>query len=293
VFADLHLHSHFSDGTFSPEELAALGRQFGFAALALTDHDTVEGCARMAAACAAAEIEFIPGTELTADQDGNELHFIGYFVDTRNAKLLSQIAKFQAVRQNRIREMVAQLNRLKVPLTADAVFALANCRSPGRPHVARALVQAGCCATLDEAFERFLKKNRPAWVPKMKISAVDAIELIHQAGGLAVLAHPALNRTDDVIPGLAEAGLDGLECFHAKHSTAASERYLEMADNFHLLITGGSDCHGLSRGKPIIGTIRLPYEHVEKLKSKVESRGSKAKTATPTPALDSRPSTLD
>jgi predicted metal-dependent phosphoesterase TrpH len=164
------------------------------------------------------------------------------------------------------------LNQVHVPITSDAVFALANCRSPGRPHVARALVKAGLVANLDEAFERFLKKNRPAWVPKAKMSALEAVELVHQAGGLAVMAHPGLNRTDDVIPVLVEAGLDGIECFHTKHSTAASERYLEIADKFHLLITGGSDCHGFSKGKPLIGTVKLPYEHVEILKAKAEER---------------------
>jgi predicted metal-dependent phosphoesterase TrpH len=271
-FADLHLHTYFSDGTFSPEELVGHGHRLGFAALALTDHDSVEGCPRMAAACEAAGIFFIPGTELTAEHNDTEIHILGYFVDTQNEKFLSDIARFQAVRQNRIREMVARLNELNVPLEVETVFALANCKSPGRPHVARALVKAGLVANLDEAFERFLKKSRPAWVPKAKMSALEAIELIHRAGGLAVVAHPGLNRTDDVIPALVEAGLDGIECFHTKHSTTTSERYLEMADKFHLLITGGSDCHGFSKGKPLIGTVKLPYEHVEKLKAKVEAR---------------------
>jgi predicted metal-dependent phosphoesterase TrpH len=267
-FADLHLHTYFSDGTFSPEELVGHGHRLGFAALALTDHDSVEGCERMTAACKAAGIDFIPGTELTAEQSDTEIHILGYLVDTHNEKLLSEIAKFQAVRQDRIREMVVRLNGLHVPLEAETVFALANCKSPGRPHVARALVKAGLVANLDEAFERFLKKNRPAWVPKAKMSALEAIELIHQAGGLAVMAHPGLNRTDDVIPALIEAGLDGIECFHTKHSTMTSERYLEIADKYHLLVTGGSDCHGFSKGKPLIGTVKLPYEHVEKLKRK-------------------------
>ena len=271
-FADLHLHTYFSDGTFSPEELVGHGQRLGFAALALTDHDSVEGCARMAAACAAAGIDFIPGTELTAEYKDTEIHLLGYLVDMENQTLLSKIAKFQAVRQNRIREMVARLNGLNVPLEAETVFALANCKSPGRPHVARALVKAGLCKSLDEAFERFLKKNRPAWVPKAKMSALEAIELVHQAGGLAVMAHPGLNRTDEVIPVLVEAGLDGIECFHTKHSTMTSERYLEMADKYHLLITGGSDCHGFSKGKPLIGNVKLPYEHVEKLKAKAEER---------------------
>ena len=272
MFADLHLHTHFSDGTFSPEQLVVEAERHGLGALALTDHDTVEGCPRAARACELARIEFIPGTELTAEHDGNELHILGYFIDTQNSRFLQEIAKFQTVRQNRIREMVARLNEAHVPLTADAVFALANCRAPGRPHVARALVEAGLCATLDEAFERFLKKNRPAFVPKFKMSAGDAIELIHQAGGAAVMAHPGLNRTDEVIPGMVEAGLDGIECFHTKHSTAIAEHYLEIADRFHLLVTGGSDCHGLSKGKPLIGSIRVPYQHVEKLKHKAEER---------------------
>jgi predicted metal-dependent phosphoesterase TrpH len=278
MFADLHLHTNFSDGTYSPEEVVAHAVKHCLAAIALTDHDTVEGCGRAAQACRAAGIEFITGTELTAEQDGNELHILGYFVDTQNPTLLAEIAKFQAVRQNRIHEMVARLNRLEVPLQAEAVFTLANCRSPGRPHVARALVNAGLCGNLDEAFERFLKKHRPAWVPKMKISALTAIELIHQAGGLAVMAHPGLNRTDDVIPGLAEAGLDGLECFHTKHTPAMTQHYLRLAERLHLLVTGGSDCHGLSKGRPLIGTVRVPYDYVTKLKSKVEGRESRPKT---------------
>ena len=110
--------------------------------------------------------------------------------------------------------------------------------------------KAGLVANLDEAFERFLKKGRPAWVPKTKMSALEGVELIHQAGGLAVMAHPGLNRTDDIIPDLVDAGLDGIECFHTKHSTVMSERYLEIADKYHLLVTGGSDCHGFSKDKP-------------------------------------------
>jgi hypothetical protein len=275
-FADLHLHTFFSDGTFTPEELVERASKIGFAAIALTDHDTVEGCERAAAACAAANIEFIPGTELTAEHADTEVHILAYFVDTQNQTLLTRIAEFQTVRQSRIREMVAALNKLGIPLKAETVFALANCKSPGRPHVARALVKEKLIGNLDEAFERYLKKGRPAWVPKTKMSALESVELIHQAGGLAVMAHPGLNRTDEIIPALVEAGLDGIECFHTKHSTAMAERYLEFAEKYHLLVTGGSDCHGFSKIKPLIGTVKLPYDHVQKLKDKVAER--KAKT---------------
>lgn len=268
MFADLHLHTRFSDGTYTPLELTLRAKEHGLAAVALTDHDTVEGCAPMALACEGEGIEFIPGAELTAEVDGNELHLIGYLMDTTNRRLLLETAEFQRVRKERIREMVSRLNNLGIPLEADAVFALANCQSPGRPHVGRALVQGGFCATVDEAFERFLKKHRPAWAPKLKISARNAIELIHHAGGVAVMAHPGLNRSDDAIPQMVADGLDGLECYHSKHSASTSLHYVQMAQELGLLVTGGSDCHGMSKGKPLIGSVKLPYEHVQQLKDK-------------------------
>jgi predicted metal-dependent phosphoesterase TrpH len=272
MHADLHLHTNFSDGTYTPEELAGHAARCGFKAVALTDHDTMEGCERMGVACRERGIEFIPATELTAEHEGHELHMLGYFLDPKNARLQTELAKFQQVRQQRIHEMVARLAGLGVPVKAEAVFALANCRSPGRPHVARTLVQGGWCSSLDEAFERFLRKGKPAWVPKFKMSALESIELIHQAGGLAVMAHPGLNHDDSLIPDLVDAGMDGLECFHTKHSTALTQRYLELADRFQLLVTGGSDCHGMSKGQPLIGSIKIPYECVERLKEKVLQR---------------------
>jgi predicted metal-dependent phosphoesterase TrpH len=268
MFADLHMHTSFSDGTYSPEELAGHGHRCKLSAMALTDHDTVEGCERMDKACRSLGIEFISGTELTAELYEDELHLLGYFLDIHNPRLLSEISKFQHGRQERIREMVARLNAHKIPLRAEDVFKLANCKSPGRPHVGRALVRGGFCTSMDEAFERFLKKNRPAYVPKLKISAHHAIELIHDAGGLAIMAHPGLNRTDDFIKPLVDAGLDGIECFHSKHSSSDSQRYLKFAETYNLLITGGSDCHGMSKGKPLIGGVKLPYEYVKKMKAR-------------------------
>ncbi|HEV7926689.1 MAG TPA: PHP domain-containing protein [Verrucomicrobiae bacterium] len=264
--ADLHLHTLFSDGTFTPEELAQRGAELGLAAMALTDHDTVEGCPRMAQACQSLGVEFIPGTELTAEFEGHEVHLLGFFLDVQHPRLLAEIKKFQSVRQERICEMAARLNKMGIPLRAESVFELANCRSPGRPHVARALAQEGFCASMDEAFERFLKKGRPAWVPKYKISALEAMDLLHQAGGLAVVAHPGLNHCDQIIPRLAELGLDGLECFHSKQTSTQSEYYLALAKRLGLAVTGGSDCHGMSKGKPLIGGVRLPAIYLEKLK---------------------------
>jgi predicted metal-dependent phosphoesterase TrpH len=124
---------------------------------------------------------------------------------------------------------------------------------------------------LDEAFERFLKRNRPGWVPKEKICATDAIAMVHAAGGLAVLAHPGLARSEEAIPALIESGLDGLECFHTRHSPAASEHYVGLAEQHNLLITGGSDCHGMNKGKPLIGSIKLPYDYVRLIKERLHA----------------------
>jgi predicted metal-dependent phosphoesterase TrpH len=281
IYADLHLHTLFSDGTFTPEELAARGKDFGFAAMSLTDHDSVEGCERMDIACRSLGIKFIPGVELTAEFEDKEVHLLGYYIDLHNKKLLAEIKKFQTVRQDRIREMTNRLNQLNIPLRSETVFAIANCCAPGRPHVARALIQEGLCSSMDEAFNRYLKKGRPAWVPKRKISALDAIALIHQAGGFAIVAHPALNQGDEIIAPLAAQGVDGIECFHTKHTAKISRHYLNMADHFNLLVTGGSDCHGFSKGKPLIGTVKLPGIYLQKLRAAHLNRKNLSPTATP------------
>jgi hypothetical protein len=277
--ADLHLHTLFSDGTFTPEELAERGGRLGLVAMALTDHDSIEGCARMGRACEGLGIEFISGAELTAEYEGREVHLLGYFLEVEHPRLLGEMGKFQAVRKDRVREMAARLNKLGIPLRAETVFELANCHSPGRPHVGRALVLEGLCASVDEAFEKYLKKGRPAWVPKYKISSDAAIALIHEAHGLAVLAHPALNHCDQIIPTLAGQGLDGLECFHTRNTGAMPEYYLQMAARLNLAVTGGSDCHGYSKGKPLIGGVRLPARYVDKLKDARRNRASQPQPA--------------
>jgi 3',5'-nucleoside bisphosphate phosphatase len=274
MVADLHLHTNYSDGTYTPEELVAHAHRQGLSAIALTDHDTMDGCVRAATACAARGLEFITGSELTAEIGDTEIHLLGYFLRMDEPELVRSMSRFQSVRQQRISEMVARLNQLGVGLQAERVFSLAQCQSPGRPHVARALVEGGYCGSVDEAFERYLKQGRPAWVPKFKMSAMDGIALIHGAGGVAVLAHPGLNRVDEAIPQLVNSGLDGLECYHTKHASTTAKHYVELAQRLGLLITGGSDCHGMAKGKPLVGSVRLPYEHVARLKAarRAESR---------------------
>jgi hypothetical protein len=270
--ADLHLHTRHSDGTYTPAELAGRAQELGLTTIALTDHDTMEGCPETAAACAAAGVDFIPGTELTAETGGREVHILGYFLDLAHAGLAAELHAAQAVRQQRIHEMVRRLNERGLALTAQAVFDLAHCRSPGRPHVARALVEGGFVRDLDQAFEKYLKKDRPAWVPKKKLSVARAIALIHAAGGVAVMAHPGLNHDDSLVGRVAALGLDGLECQHPKHNAEAVAKYRVMAAGLGLVATGGSDCHGRSKNRPTMGTVLLDDAQVTALRAARDRR---------------------
>lgn len=266
--ADLHLHTHFSDGTYSPEELAGHARSQGLDAVALTDHDSVEGCERMETACRREGLEFIPGAELTAEVEGQEVHILGYWLDVGSTALRGELGRFQDVRQKRVREMIKRLNENGVGLSEELVMSLANCEAPGRLHVARALVQQGYARDYDQAFDRFLKKGRSGFVPKARMSAKEAVGVIRDAGGVAVLAHPGLYRNDSLIPKLKDAGISGLECWHTKHSPEASEGYSRRAAELDLIATGGSDCHGMAKGQPLIGRVKLPYAQVEALRAR-------------------------
>jgi predicted metal-dependent phosphoesterase TrpH len=269
--ADLHLHTIFSDGTFTPEELVSHAKHKALTTISLTDHDTLEGCARARAACESAGIEFISGTELTGEHDGHEVHMLGYFLDETNERLAREIEQFQKVRQERIVKMVEKINERGVPLQLEAVHEIARCKSPGRPHVARALVEQGFCSSFQDAFERFLKKHKPAWVPKCRISVEHSIDLIHEACGLAVLAHPGIVGIDRYIPYFKALGMDGIECFHSRHSSGDTEWYLEVAGKNDLLVTGGSDCHGYNKDEPLIGGVKLEQKYLDAMKEKVSS----------------------
>ena len=269
-YIDLHLHTHFSDGVSTPEQMAEEAERMNLGAIALTDHDTIEGCPRLAKACAARSIEFIPGTELSTDIEGHEMHLLGYFLNTGNEDLIRETTRYQQNRTDRVHGLIERLNSIGVTLTARQVFALANCKAPGRPHVARALVKYGFCGSMDEAFARYLRKTAPGWVPKKNAPYEEGIQLIHQAGGLAVMAHPGLNKIDNLIPRMADAGLDGLECWHSKHPKSTVKRYREMANRLGLLATGGSDCHGPSQGRtPLIGSVRVPCDILDEMKGRL------------------------
>ncbi len=270
--ADLHAHTYFSDGTFSPEELAAYAVKQGLGAVALTDHDSIEGWSRMREACQKEGIRFVPGSELTSQWRSKEIHLLAYYPDENHLEFCSNLKKFQQARTLRIHAMTEKLQALGIPLTFDEVIEVANCNSPGRPHVARALVEHGHCRSMDDAFKKYLKKDRPAWAPKFRIQADAAIQLIQKAGGVAALAHPGLLNQDSVVREILELGLDGIECFHSRHSESERLKYRQMAEERGLLTTGGSDCHGRNKGEPLLGKVTVPMEWLDRVEELARSR---------------------
>jgi 3',5'-nucleoside bisphosphate phosphatase len=264
-FADLHLHTRYSDGSWKPAELVREAQRLGFAAISITDHDTLDGIPE---ALDGAGIEVIPGVEITCRVDTWEVHMLAYLPGDswKNANLHAVLDHSRQVREKRIHDIVARLNELSVPLTADEVFACSDCGTIGRPHVAMALHKRGVVKTVDEAFERFLKRGKPGFVERYRMTAAEAIGYVKRAGGIAALAHPGLNRIDDRIGDMVEQGMEGLEVWHSRHSPSQIEHYRQMAERLGLLMTGGSDCHGTVRGKALLGSVKLPYEYVEALK---------------------------
>lgn len=246
---DLHTHTVFSDGTTTPEESAALAAAAGLTAVALTDHDTLDGWERMAAACAAAGVGFVPGVELSAELDGRSVHLLGYWVDPAHEPLRAECERLRAERDRRARVMVDRLAAHGVPVTWDEVAAIAGVAPVGRPHLATALVAHGAAADIDDAFATWLREDGPVHEPKHALHPDDAVRLIAAAGGAAVLAHPGTSFGDPataapVLDRLRAAGLRGLETDHPAHDEQSMRAWRAAAVARELLVTGASDFHG-------------------------------------------------
>ena len=267
---DLHTHTTASDGRRTPPDLVARAAEAGVTVLSVTDHDTVAGCEPAARACATAGVEFVPGIEITAVRDNADLHVLGYFIDASAPALLTFLDEQRRRRIDRARQMIAQLERLGIPLDADAILRPGvddATKTVGRPWIARALVESGHVATIAEAFDRWLARGRPAYVPRLAGSPGDVIARIHHAGGVASLAHPGLLGHDEWIPGLAELGLDAVEAYHFDHNPERTQHYVAMADRLGLSVSGGSDYHAdQSHGAPAPGSVALPREAYDRLK---------------------------
>jgi len=264
---DLHIHSWFSDGTQSPKEVVDIAADSGLSAVAISDHDATEGLKEAAEAASAAGIELVPGVELCARVDSVEIHVLGYFIDPADEALLATLKRFREARVERLYKMVERLRELGVAVDAEDVLQSAKRGSVGRLHLADHLFKKGLTYSISHAFQRYLGEGKPAYVPSPQLDASEAIELLHGAGGVAVLAHPGIAGHDELIPGLAREGLDGIEAFHPKHDNAVSNFYSSIAAKHGLLVTGGSDSHG-RKNVESIGCVTVPHSCVEKLKER-------------------------
>jgi hypothetical protein len=265
-FADLHIHTLFSDGTSTPEEVIREAKSAGLEAIAIADHDTVQAITPALNAARQESIEFIPAIELSAEYDSLEVHMLGYYIDHESKKLLEKLDFLRANRVARIHAIVEKLSKMGLNVTAQQVFDVAGCGVAGRLHVARAMVKKGLVNSIFEAFEKYIGDKRPAYVCGFRFSPLEAIQLIKEAGGVAVLAHPYLLKRDELIPRFVEYGLQGLEVWYPEYNRVITNFYLEMARQYNLIATGGSDFHGQAKPDVKLGSMKVPYEAVENLK---------------------------
>jgi predicted metal-dependent phosphoesterase TrpH len=244
---DLHLHTTASDGRLSPAQLVARASAAGLTTISVTDHDTVVAFAEVTEAARAVNIRVVPGIEITAVDDGRDVHVLGYFFDPLSTTLATVLERQRALRVARVRDIGARLAALGMPIDVESVLLAAAARpgsSVGRPQVARELVQAGYVTSVQDAFDQWLATGRPAFMPRTGPSPAAIVDTIHQAGGVASLAHPAVTKRDELIAPLVEHGLDAIEVYHSDHSPEAEHTYRAMARRLGVLVSGGSDFHG-------------------------------------------------
>jgi 3',5'-nucleoside bisphosphate phosphatase len=267
---DLHTHSVESDGTNTIRANVELAAERGLAGIAVTDHDTTAGYDEAAAAAAQAGIEWIPGIEFSAEHDGASLHVLAYWADPADAALVEELRKLTDTRFRRGELMVENLRSLGYDISFDRVREIAGDALIARPHIAQAMVEAGIVSTEKEAFDRFISDGGIAYVPKHALAPLDALRLIREAGGVCVLAHPAMWKGNGAVPDalieeMAAGGMGGLEIDHPDQDLDQRAHYRAMAERLDLVPTGGSDCHG-ARYDYRLGGESAPSELVDELR---------------------------
>jgi len=266
-YADLHVHTNESDGTSSPEKLVQQAIRAGLSGVAIVDHDTVNALPRAISAAQSSSLTIIPGIELTAQYENQEIHILGYFIDYLNAQLLEKLILVRQNRVERVKKIVFNLKELGVNLDPQVVFDIAGNASVGRMHLARALLKEGLVSSTSEAFQKYIGDKSPAYVLGFKLTPREAFQLIKDAGGVPVLAHPYIIRNDNLITQFAKEGLIGLEVYYPEHSQSMINFYLGLAKELGLLVTGGSDFHGSAKPDVSLGKAKVPWELVQKLQA--------------------------
>lgn len=275
-YVDLHLHTTASDGIKSPSEMVNYAKSKGLRAISITDHDTIDGLEEGLAEGERIGFEVIPGVEISAEHSPGSMHLLGYFIDINDPPLNAKLKYLQKARAERNPRMIEKLNQIGVKITYEEVVKASGGGQVGRPHFAQVLVEKGYVRNFQEAFDRFLKKGGPAYVDKIRFTPMEAIRFIIEAKGVAVLAHPntlgfnGQAELEALVVNLGKAGLKGIEVYYPEHTPSDILQYRGLAEKYGLVITGGTDYHGIDREGLEVGVgkgeMRLPYSMVEALK---------------------------
>lgn len=275
---DLHAHTSASDGTYSPKDLVKLAKSEGIEAIAITDHDTIEGLPEALEAGEKMGVEVIPGVEISIDHQPGSMHVLGLFLDIENEKLKEYLTDLQTSRSSRNPRIIEKLNELGLSITMEEVEKISGGGQVGRPHIAAALLKNGHVRTIQHAFDKYLKKGAVAYFERHRLTREKAVDMIHGAGGLVILAHPhtlGVNgiSLDNLMAELKEVGFDGLELFYNSHSPSDEDKLMKIVDKNGFVISGGTDFHG--ENKPSIklgvgyGNMAIPYEVLQEMKQQL------------------------
>ena len=272
--ADMHVHTQESDGTFSPEKVVEYSKAKGLHAIAITDHDCCSAIAPAIAAARDLDLEIIPGVELSAEVDEQDVHILGYFIDWQNKAFLKELEYIVHVRRERAKEILKRLRKVNVDITEKELFELSNSGCVGRLHIAQLLFKKGYVSSISQAFKNYIGDQSPCYVKKFKLTPREAVSMIKDVGGIPVLAHPKTintknKRLAEVIKGFADDGIEGIEVYHIEPTANDVKEFEKLANKFDLLMTGGSDCHGLGKKEILIGKVKIPYELIEKMKERL------------------------
>ncbi len=263
---DLHLHTNRSDGTDAPARVVERAVETGLAGIAITDHDTVAGVVEAEQAAMAYGLGFLRGVEISTKWRQGEIHVLGLGVNIDHGPLMAVLEESRDARATRADRMIEKLNAVGVSIVFEDIETTgAEGSAIGRLHIARAVYRLGFASTVQDAFDKFIGVNKPAYVERKRMACAQAIDLVHEAGGLAVLAHPGIGAARKGLKRLLELPFDGIEVYHSKHAADEAERFAEIARERDLLISGGSDCHGAAKTEPEMGKVLVPYEHFERI----------------------------
>jgi len=275
-YVDLHIHTIHSDGGNTVKEVLEMASLKGLAAISITDHDCIGAYPEATLLGAQMGIEVIPGRELSSETEGVDIHILGFYIDVNNPHLNRILKEMKDARYERALTMVHNLNKQGIDLRFETVLSMAGVGAIGRPHIAAAMLKEELVYSFREAFDKYLAYGLPAYVEKYRMKPEEVFDLIKQAGGIPVLAHPGVTKLDERLPEFVKEGVLGLEAYHTEHTAAVQQNYVKIARKYGLATTGGSDYHNSSHNKSEIGVPRVAYGTVKSLKEKLAAQSEGA-----------------